>query len=117
MTHNLHELETAVNELTRQGKILESIDHYYADDCTFLESDGSSRQSKAEQAVHLGGFFSSLKSFDGATLHGQAIGDDYSASEWTFNMTAGDGEKIEWNEVLIRSWKDGKVTSEQYYQK
>lgn len=117
MTQNLAELEAAVNSLTKEGKILDSIEQYYADNCTFTETDGSSRGSKAEQATFLEGFFNSLSSFDGATLHGEAAGDDFSASEWTFNMTAGDGEKIEWNEVLIRTWDNGKITSEKYYQK
>ena len=117
MTDNIAALESAVNKLTKEGKILESIEQYYADDCVFIETDGSSRQSKAEQATFLAGFFESLSSFDGAALHGEAVGDNFSASEWTFNMTAGDGEKIEWNEVLIRTWNDGKITSEKYYQK
>ena len=117
MTNTLANLEAAVNELTGQGKMLDAIDQHYADNCTFTESDGSSRQTKAEQVAHLSGFFGTLKSFDGATLHGSATGDDYATSEWTFNMTAGDGSKIEWNEVLVRSWKDGKVVSESYYQK
>jgi len=117
MTKNLASLEAAVNDLTREGKMLDSIEQHYADNCKFIESDGSSRQSKAEQVAHLSGFFGTLKSFDGATLHGSAIGNDYATSEWTFNMTADDGSKIEWNEVLVRSWKDGKVVSEDYYQK
>ena len=117
MSSDLLALESAVNSLTKAGKILDSIEQYYADDCVFTETDGSSRNSKAEQATFLAGFFESLKSFDGATLHGEAAGDSFSASEWTFNMTAGDGTPIEWNEVLIRTWRDGKVTSEKYYQK
>lgn len=117
MTDNLAQLESAVNGLTKEGKILDSIEQFYADDCKFIETDGSGRQSKAEQAEFLAGFFSSLTSFDGATLHGEAVGDNFSASEWTFNMTAGDGSKIEWNEMLVRTWADGKVTSEKYYQK
>ncbi len=117
MTKNIAELESAVNALTKEGKILDSIEQHYADQCTFTETDGSSRQSKAEQAEFLAGFFASLSSFDGATLHGEAVGDNFSASEWTFNMTSGDGEKIEWNEVLVRTWNEGKITSEKYYQK
>jgi ketosteroid isomerase-like protein len=116
MPNQLAQAEAAVNELTRQGKMLDAIDQFYCDHCTFTESDGSSRTSKADQVAHLSGFFGTLKSFDGATLHGAATGEDYATSEWTFNMTAGDGSKIVWNEVLVRSWKDGKVVSEKYYQ-
>ncbi len=117
MSNDLMSLEAAVNDLTKKGTILDSIEQFYADNCTFTESDGSSRQSKTEQTTHLAGFFGSLTSFDGATLHGQAVGDNFSASEWTFNMTGGDGEKIQWNEVLVRTWENGKVVTEQYYMK
>ncbi len=115
MAENLEHLESAVNDLTKQGKIIDSIDTYYADHCVFSESDGSTRASKRKQREHLVGFFDSLKSFDGATLHGQSVGSDVSMSEWTFNMTGGDGDKIVWNEVLVRRWDDGKIVAEKYY--
>lgn len=115
MTQQLASLEAAVNDLTMQGKIIESIDQHYADNCVFTESDGSTRQSRQAEREHLVKFFDSLKSFDGAKLHGQSVGDDVSMSEWTFNMTGGDGNKIVWNEVLVRRWDDGKIVAEKYY--
>ncbi len=115
MTDQLARLETDVNNLTMQGKIIDSIDKHYAENCTFTEGDGSSRQSKIEQRKYLTAFFDGLKSFDGASLHGQSVGDDVSMSEWTFNMTDGNGEKIVWNEVLVRRWNDGKIVAEKYY--
>ncbi len=115
MTANIAAAETASNALTAQGKILDSIDQFYADNCVFTEPDGSHRSSKAAQRAHLEGFFATLKSFESATLHGEATGDNFSASEWTFKMTAGDGSPIVWNETLVRTWQDGKITSEKYY--
>ncbi|MBX9912065.1 MAG: nuclear transport factor 2 family protein [Beijerinckiaceae bacterium] len=109
--------ETASNALTKQGKILDSIDQFYADDCVFTESDGSKRSSKKEQRAHLASFFASLKGFDGATLHNQAVGDDVSMSEWTFKMTGGNNEPIIWNEVLVRKWRGDKIIAESYYQR
>ena len=107
--------ETASNALTAQGKILDSIDQFFADDCVFIEPDGSRRSSKAAQRAHLEGFFATLKSFEGATLHHQSVGDNVSMSEWTFKMTGGDSQPIVWNEVLVREWRDGKIVSEKYY--
>ena len=57
MTNRIAELETASNALTKQGKIIDSIDNFYADDCVFIEPDGSSRSSKSAQRAHLEGFF------------------------------------------------------------
>lgn len=115
MTNPIEMAETASNALTMQGKIIDSIDQFYSDDCVFVEPDGSNRSSRAAQREHLEGFFASLKEFESATLHGQAVGDDFSASEWTFKMTAGDGSPIVWNETLVRKWRDGKIASESYY--
>ncbi len=115
MTNPIEAAESASNALTAQGRILESIDQYYADNCVLIEPDGASRTSKAAERAHLEGFFASLKSFESATLHGQAVGDNFSASEWTFKMTAGDGSPIIWHETLVRTWRDGKIVSEKYY--
>lgn len=115
MTNPILAAETASNALTAQGKILDSIDQFYADDCVFIEPDGSRRNSRKDQRAHLEGFFASLKSFEGATLHGQAVGDNVSMSEWTFKMTGGDGKAIVWHEVLVRNWRNGKVVSEKFY--
>jgi ketosteroid isomerase-like protein len=101
MTNAIEIAETASNALTAQGKILDSIDQFYADDCVFIEPDGSSRSSKKDQRAHLEGFFASLTSFESATLHGQAIGDNFSVSVW--------------NEALVRNWQGGKIVSEKYY--
>ena len=115
MTNPIEAAETASNALTAQGKILDSIDQFYADDCVFIEPDGSRRDSKAAERAHLEGFFASLTSFESATLHGQAVGDNFSVSVWTFKMTAGDGSPIVWNEALVRNWRGGKIVSEKYY--
>lgn len=115
MANSIEASETSANALMKEGKILDSIDKYFADDCVFIEPDGSRRDSRMAERAHLEGFFASLKSFDGATLHNQAIGDNVSMSEWTINMTGGDGAAIVWHEVLVREWRDGLIVSEKYY--
>jgi quinol monooxygenase YgiN len=49
MTTSIEAAETASNALTKQGKIIDSIDQFYADDCVFIEPDGSRRSSKNDQ--------------------------------------------------------------------
>ncbi len=99
-----------------EGAILDSLDLFFDEDCVFTEvADGSSRRSRAEQHAHLSGFFASLKGFNGATLHSFAAGEDTTFSEWTFDMTAGDGSAILWNEILVRKWSNEKVIEEKFY--
>ena len=105
-----------LDEMTGTGAILDALGKYYAEECTFTEvAGGASRGNRKEQHDHLSGFFSSLQGFNGATLHSQAVNGDVSLSEWTFDMTGGDGERIVWNEVLVRRWQGGKVVEEKFY--
>lgn len=116
MSTNIEVLERELNAMTGQGKILEALQQFYADDCKFQEGNGASRNGKHAQHSYLADFFKTLKAFNGATLHGSAVSPNYSASEWTFDMTGGDGKRMVWNEILVRRWCDGQVVSEKFYQ-
>ncbi len=113
-TTEISALNADLNEMTRAGKIIEALEDFYAADCSFQEGNEEPRVGRATQRRHLEAFFSTLKSFNGATLHCQATEGDVSLNEWTFDMDGPDGP-ILWNEVLRRVWKDGKVVSERYY--
>lgn len=108
--------DNQLNALNREGKILDGLDQFYAEDCTFQEGNEEPIRGKAVQKERLSQMFASLQGFNGATLHSQAIGDGVSVTEWTFDMTGGDGESIIWNEVLVRNWHDGEVVRERFYQ-
>lgn len=115
MSEELRRLETALNEMTARGGMLDALAKFYDDDCVFEEGDGSRRVGRAVQHDHLTRFFESLKGLNAAKLHGQTVGDGITMSEWTFDMTAGDGTPIVWNEVLVRRWKGERVVSERFY--
>ena len=112
----IEQQDTQLNSLNREGKILEGLDQFYADDCTFQEGNEEPIRGKRTQRERLSEMFAGLKRFNGATLHGQAIGDGVSMTEWTFDMTGGDGQAIVWNETLVRHWQDGMVVRERFYQ-
>jgi len=110
----LQQIDSELNELTRQGQILEGLEKFYDENCSFQEGNGDARVGRKTQHEHLSNFFATLKEFTGATLHAQGVGDDTTLTEWTFRMVGPDGP-IVWNEVLRRQWRDGKVVSERYY--
>ncbi len=107
-------LRGELDEMTGRGEILDALDKFYAEDCTFQEGNGEARVGRAAQHAHLSAFFATLKAFNGATLRSSGVGEDVSLSEWTFDMTGPEGP-ILWNEILVRRWKDGKVVSERFY--
>ena len=112
--HTVTELETRLNETIRSGKILDALQEFFADDASFQEGQSKPRVGKKANHEFLSGFFKTLKAFNGATLHAQAVSGNISMSEWTFDMVGPDGP-IVWHEILRREWKDGKVISERYY--
>lgn len=103
-----------LNAMTAAGKILDALEAFYADDCTFQEGNQTPRKGRKAQHDHLSAFFKTLKAFNGATLRSAGVGDDVTLNEWTFDMVGPNGP-ILWNEILVRRWRDGKVVSERYY--
>lgn len=116
MSDEIRGLETALNDMTARGQMLEALAKFYTEDCVFEEGDGSRRQGRQAQHDHLSRFFASLKGLNAATLHAQATGNDVSLSEWTFDMTGSGDQPIVWNEVLVRRWRGDRVISERFYQ-
>ena len=116
MSQDLASLDADLNTLTSEGKILDGLEKYYADNCRFREGNEPPIEGKAAQRERLSELFASLKGFNGATLHSSTVGDGVTFGEWTFDMVDGNGEAMVWNEVLVRHWQDGLVVSERYYQ-
>lgn len=100
--------------MTSAGQILEALERFYSEDCTFQEGNKEPMVGRQAHHDHLTEFFSTLKEFKGATLHSQGVGENATLTEWTFDMVGPDGPMV-WNEVLRRQWRDGKVVSERYY--
>ncbi len=112
--NNLKQVDDQLNEMTSAGQILEALERFYAEDCTFQEGNKEPLVGRRAHRDHLTEFFATLKEFTGATLHSQGVGEDATLTEWTFNMVGPEGP-IVWNEILRRQWQDGKVVSERYY--
>ncbi len=111
---DIRTLESELNSMTQAGKMLDALEKFYAEDCTFQEGNQPPRRGRKAQHDHLSAFFKTLKSFNGATLHAACVGENAATAERTFDMTGPSGP-ILWNEVLARRWRNGRVVSERYY--
>lgn len=116
MNSTLNEREQALNARIQAGDVLGALEEFYTANVKMRE--GSSEEvtvGKDANREHLERFLGGLKQFNSATLHSYSVGDDVTMSEWTFDMVAGDGSPIIWNEVIRRQWTDGLVSDERYY--
>ena len=109
-------LVSELDEMVGKGQILESIEKFFAPEVVTIEVGGAKTSTRDEKVGNLQGFLGSIKTVNGITIHNTASGEDVSLSECTFDFDMQDGSKILWHEVIRRSWKDGKVVEEQYFQ-
>ena len=112
---DLKTLETSLNALAQKGDMAAAVNQFYADDCSFQEGNQPARSGgKAAQLSYLANFFATVTKVNAIQLHGQAVGEGATISEWTIDLATTNGP-ILWNEVIRRQWRDGKVVSERYY--
>ena len=114
---NISKLDQELNAMVLGGKALEAFDAFYADDVVMQENDGEARVGKGPNREYEEGFFSSIAEVHEFALHSSAVGDSVSFSDWTFDITFKDGNRVKMNQVSKREWKDGKVVGERFFYK
>lgn len=103
-----------LDKLVKEGKILEAFDTYFSDEVVTYDEGGNRTTSKAEKRTLLEGFFNDFATTDEISLFDSFIDGDTSYSNFRFIFTKNSGEKFQWDEVIIRKWKDQLVVSEFY---
>ena len=112
---NIEQLENELNQMILQGQAMEAFEKFYADDIVMQENNEPARVGKDANREFEEQFFSSIKEFHGATLGDVAVTGDISFSEWVFDATFQDGNRVANPQVTRRKWKDGKVVNERFY--
>ena len=109
------ELEKQLNQMILGGQALEAFEQFYSDDIVMQENNETPRVGKAANREFEEQFFSSIEEFHGATLGDVAVTGDVSFSEWTFDATFKDGNRVANPQVTRRKWSNGKVINERFY--
>ncbi|MEM7040059.1 MAG: hypothetical protein AAF570_24015 [Bacteroidota bacterium] len=112
MSQNVQEMDAMV----LQGQIPQAVDRFFHPEAVTKEGDGGTTNSKGEAMTKLTGFVGSIAKVNQIKLHNQAVQDNVTFSEFTFDFDMQDGSKIHWHEVIRREWRDGMVVAENYFQ-
>ena len=113
--NDINQLEHELNQMILNGQALEAFEKFYAEDLVMQENNDPPRIGKAANREFEKQFFGSIAEFHGATLGEVAVSDDISFSEWTFDVTFKDGNRVATPQVTRRKWKDGLVVHERFY--
>lgn len=114
-TTNIASLDSKLNEQILSGQALDAFDRYYADQCVMQEGNDEPRIGKDANRKYEEAFFGSVAEVHNVELLGSAVNGDRSYSEWIFDVTFKNGERVKLTQTAVRQWKDGKVEHERFY--
>ena len=105
----------ALNSMIQQGRIMEAMHEFYADDVVMSEND-------AEATVGLEANLEREKAFvDNTQWHGLELKDvvvdgDRAMVRWWMDFTnALYGQRLAFTQVAVQRWRDGKIYEERFY--
>ena len=106
--------------LCREGKNLEAVDKYYADDIVSVESAGSAEAPavmKGIQAVRgKNEWWLANHEVHSGVANGPYVGENQFAVEFVFDFTnKPSGKRMQMSEMALYTLKNGKIVHEHFY--
>lgn len=112
---DVYQAVTDLNRMILDGKAIEAFEKYYADDVVMQEGDEEPIVGKAENRAREEEFFSKITAFRGATVKAVAVGDNVSTVEWNWDYSHVDWGDLDFDQVAVQRWRDGKIVHERFY--
>jgi len=113
------ELLAKVNEVTTllgQGKFIDAMNGYLADDVQLFEGNNPAKVGKAFCIQQEEELLATVTAFHGYTVtNGPAVKGDTTFYEAVMEFDTNDGTKHRFEQVVRSQWKDGKIINERYY--
>ena len=99
--------------LVEQGRMLEAIQTYYADDVAMQENLGDPTIGLATNIERERAFYDSLRSarFRAVSV---VVEGNHAAINWIFDYTTADGQRYQMDEIAFQTWRDGRIAHERY---
>lgn len=113
ISERLEQLKDYINN----GKILEAMEEFYADDVVMQENSETPTKGLAANIEREKQFLSIVKQWNWTKWHGTAVNDGVNLSfvEYSFEFVNTDGETVVYEQAAVQRWRDGKIVSERFY--
>ena len=99
----------------REGRYVEAIADYYAEDATMRENLGPARGGRAELIKGEEAVLARLKSMKTHHVGAVLVDGDRVAINWVFEMTNPDGSVRRLDELALQTWRGDRIVEEQFY--
>lgn len=103
--------------LCEQGKTMEAIERYYADDVVVFENYGRARTGREECLVYERDALAQVPEQSTLKSRGQAVDPATGRAfvEWVIRFMGGDGRPMRLEEVAVQRWAAGRIVEERFY--
>ncbi|HSO23294.1 MAG TPA: nuclear transport factor 2 family protein [Chondromyces sp.] len=115
MSDGIRERVEKLNAMVLQGKIMEAMNEFYADDVVMAENDnpptvGLAANLEREQA------FVDNTTWYGAEVKNVVVDGDTSMVQWWLDFhNVQYGARLAFTQVAVQRWRDDKIVDERFY--
>jgi len=113
MTDNVRLAEML--EYLAQGRIMDAMHEFYADDVIMEEPAYGATVSLAANLEREEAFVASVAEFKNFEVKKMATGEDCSFYENVMDWVGADGQDVHVEQVVVAQWRDGKIVHERFY--
>jgi hypothetical protein len=105
-----------LNQMILQGEILEAFDKFYSRDIV-MEEEGEKREGWEANREYEEQFVNGLTEFRGADVLAVGVDEENQKTlvEWYFDFTLEGVGDLEFKQVAIQTWDNGKIVNEKFY--
>ena len=101
--------------MAQQGKFLEAIQEFYAEDATMQENNQPPRVGLAALLENERRVLASLKEIRVNRADSFVVDGDRAAINWVYHFIDSHGRELRRNELAYQVWRDGKIVCERFF--
>jgi ketosteroid isomerase-like protein len=98
-----------------QGKYVEALQEFYADDATMQENGNSPRAGLKALVEHERGVMAAFKEIRTLPVKTLLVDGDHVTIQWVFEFTRPDGTRFRMDELALQRWRGDRVVEERFY--
>jgi ketosteroid isomerase-like protein len=101
--------------LVEQGKYVEAIQQFYAEDASMQENNQPPRKGLGTLVKHEQGVMASFKTMRTLPVENFLVDGDRVVIRWVFEFTRPDGKMLRMDELALQRWRGEKVVEERFF--
>ncbi len=112
---NLNERLEDLFRYIREGRILDAMQEFYAEDVAMQENANTPTVGLAANIEREKQFMSGVKEWKGFEVKGAGVGNGITFYEAVFDWVATNGQPVHLEQVTVARWRNGKIVHERFY--